>query len=265
MILCISFSFTTMLTACDSHEHTFDTAWTTDAENHWKKATCEHTEEISEKAAHAFGEDRKCTVCGYERPIEYTVTAEQWAELVTLENNTNYSYSFLSNNQTSHGVYKEESSFTVDGKKCHLSIIDTYENNPSRNYRVELIIDETEAEAVVYGRQTTDGEFTVLNGGEYWINYSKESSTFIEGFIAEINNDFQNAIYNVENKVYMLTVASMTLGEQAFSNVAYTLGFEDSQIVFADIEVFIEETNISQSSKIHIEFDGEDVEIPSVS
>ena len=62
------------------HTHKFETEWTSDAENHWYAATCEHTTEVSEKAEHSFGEwtvtkaateeaegskERTCTVCGY--------------------------------------------------------------------------------------------------------------------------------------------------------------------------------------------------------
>lgn len=71
-----------------THTHTFDTAnWETNDTHHWHKATCTHTDEISDKAEHTFGnwttetpadygvageEKAVCTVCGYEktRPIE---------------------------------------------------------------------------------------------------------------------------------------------------------------------------------------------------
>lgn len=63
------------------HTHKFDTAsWKKDGSGHWHKATCEHTAEISDKAAHTFGnwtvktpanhvdrvEKRTCSVCLYE-------------------------------------------------------------------------------------------------------------------------------------------------------------------------------------------------------
>lgn len=63
------------------HTHKFDTnSWGKDGSGHWHKATCEHTAEISDKAAHTFGnwtektpanhvdkvEKRTCTVCLYE-------------------------------------------------------------------------------------------------------------------------------------------------------------------------------------------------------
>ena len=68
-------------TDSDSHEHSFSSDWSSDATNHWHAATCEHTEEMSGKAAHTFGEwkttveateetdgkkERTCTVCSYK-------------------------------------------------------------------------------------------------------------------------------------------------------------------------------------------------------
>ncbi len=63
-----------------AHEHTFSDSWSKDGTYHWHAATCEHTTEVSGKAAHTFGDwtvtkeatcteegERKatCTVCGY--------------------------------------------------------------------------------------------------------------------------------------------------------------------------------------------------------
>lgn len=51
------------------HKHTYSTEWTADATNHWHKATCKHTEEKSDVAAHTYDNacDVDCNVCGYER------------------------------------------------------------------------------------------------------------------------------------------------------------------------------------------------------
>lgn len=63
-----------------THTHTYATEWSKDATNHWHAATCEHTSEKKDVAAHTFGEwtetkastytekgekQRACTVCGY--------------------------------------------------------------------------------------------------------------------------------------------------------------------------------------------------------
>ena len=63
-----------------AHEHEFSDSWSKDETHHWYAATCEHTTEVSGKAAHIFGnwtttkaateeaegtKERSCTVCGY--------------------------------------------------------------------------------------------------------------------------------------------------------------------------------------------------------
>ena len=65
----------------DNHEHSFSKDWTSDATGHWHAATCEHTKEVSDKAAHTFGEwkttveateeaegkkEGVCSVCSYK-------------------------------------------------------------------------------------------------------------------------------------------------------------------------------------------------------
>ena len=37
------------------HVHTFSDKWSKNATHHWKVATCEHSDQISEKAEHKFG------------------------------------------------------------------------------------------------------------------------------------------------------------------------------------------------------------------
>ena len=68
----------------DNHEHSFSKDWTSDATDHWHAAICGHAEEVSDKAAHTFGDyvsnndattesdgtkTRKCSVCGYEDTV----------------------------------------------------------------------------------------------------------------------------------------------------------------------------------------------------
>ena len=72
---------------CDfetDHTHSYSSDWTSDGTYHWHAATCEHTDETSDKASHVFGEytsngdatteadgtkTRKCSVCGYEETV----------------------------------------------------------------------------------------------------------------------------------------------------------------------------------------------------
>lgn len=52
-----------------SHTHTYSEEWSHDDTYHWHAATCEHTNEISDKAEHIFT-DTVCSVCGYEMIVE---------------------------------------------------------------------------------------------------------------------------------------------------------------------------------------------------
>lgn len=64
------------------HQHTYADAWTSDAAEHWHAATCEHTDRVSDRAAHTWDAGRvtrpasesdegertyTCTVCGRTR------------------------------------------------------------------------------------------------------------------------------------------------------------------------------------------------------
>ena len=58
-------------------QHTFSESWSTDAENHWHAATCEHGEMNKDLAAHADAdEDGLCDVCEYEVGHEHSFAAE---------------------------------------------------------------------------------------------------------------------------------------------------------------------------------------------
>ena len=99
MVMALAFVLAGCQVESDSHEHSFSKEWTSDATNHWHAATCEHTEEVSDKAEHTFGEwkttlepteeadgkkERTCTVCSYKEEqsiakLEHTHTfAETW-------------------------------------------------------------------------------------------------------------------------------------------------------------------------------------------
>ncbi len=103
-----------LMTVCASilvgcgHEHTFAAEWKSDSTNHWHAATCEHMEEVSDKAAHTFGGD-KCTVCGYTKQHEHTFAAA-WSS-----DETNHWHAAT----CEHTAEKKDSAAHVfDGTKC---------------------------------------------------------------------------------------------------------------------------------------------------
>ncbi len=75
------------------HTHTFAEGWTSDGENHWHAATCDHKEEVSGKEAHSFT-NGECSVCGYYKIDKDTdpnaivsdkLTEEEWKEALSEE------------------------------------------------------------------------------------------------------------------------------------------------------------------------------------
>ncbi|MCQ2802326.1 MAG: hypothetical protein MJ225_01415, partial [Bacilli bacterium] len=72
-ILLACFASISLLAGCgQQHVHTFESTYTFDEEYHWKKATCEHKDEIAELGEHTFNEDYECTVCHYKPFAEVT-------------------------------------------------------------------------------------------------------------------------------------------------------------------------------------------------
>lgn len=67
-----------LLTACQVHEHTFSNDWSNDTQYHWHAATCEHSDEVSQKGAHEdLNNDGACDVCGFSSH-EHTF-ADEWS------------------------------------------------------------------------------------------------------------------------------------------------------------------------------------------
>ena len=76
-----------------THTHTYSTEWSHDETFHWHAATCEHTNEISDKAEHTFVNEI-CSVCGYEKEADTPVEPENPSEdglEYTLNSNNTYS------------------------------------------------------------------------------------------------------------------------------------------------------------------------------
>lgn len=63
----------------NSHIHTFADAWSSDTDNHWHAATCEHTDEVKDLANHYDADrDGACDACEYELDHEHTF-ADEWS------------------------------------------------------------------------------------------------------------------------------------------------------------------------------------------
>lgn len=82
LILLLVLTLSLTLAACEQHQHEFSDEWTYDKDNHWHKAICGDTDEVSGTAKHHMvgvpGDTRlECDVCGYfENPVTPTPDPE---------------------------------------------------------------------------------------------------------------------------------------------------------------------------------------------
>ena len=145
------------------NEHTYSEDWTKDETHHWKAATCGHKDEVSDKAAHSFGDyvsnndattetdgtkTRECSVCGYED----TVTDEgskiivpefvfvKGGTVVGAKNSNNFEGVFIEGRTVTlsdfymgkYEVTQEEYASVMQGQKVTVNGTDyALESNPS--------------------------------------------------------------------------------------------------------------------------------------
>ncbi|MCM1335933.1 MAG: hypothetical protein NC237_12910, partial [Eubacterium sp.] len=140
-----------------AHTHTFATAWTSDDANHWHAATCTHTEEVSDKAAHVWNDG---VITRFPTETEkglkiYTCTIcpkTKSEELPTVEPETKPGY-FSSEGETS---IKNAAPKVIVTEKTALKTAD----NGEKFYN-ERIVQKVAAEDVIGKTKAT---FTLSNG-----------------------------------------------------------------------------------------------------
>ena len=185
----MSFVFAGCQVESDSHEHSFSKEWTSDETSHWHAATCEHTEEVSDKAEHTFGEwkttlepteeadgkkERTCTVCSYKE--------EQ--SIAKLEHTHTFAETWTSDEANHWHVATCEHTEEVSGKAAHtfgewnVTKLSTFDTNGEKertctvcSYNEKKIISK-----IPKGFVEVTG--TTINGDETW---TPTSSVFVSG------------------------------------------------------------------------------------
>ncbi len=175
MLSLASCDITSLFGGQTEHKHSFSEVWLSDATNHWHAATCDEKDDCKSVTtaieAHKFGEDNKCSVCGYEKapvenpddpipgsveaPIAMTVPGEISISYVPNEDKDPVWYTFTaavtdtlgitisSNGVMAYGTSVDDLTFTEDGQ--------------------------------------TYAEFDITEGTTYYLNFSTED--FSEGSI----------------------------------------------------------------------------------
>ena len=229
------------------HIHTYSEAWTSDANEHWHEATCEHTTEVSGKAEHTFGDwtvtkesteeaegsrARSCTVCRYtateaiEKLAHTHKFAEEWTSdssghwhAATCEHTTEVS----GKAEHTFGEYVSNNDATTeaDGTKTRECSVCGYK---------DTVTDE--------GSKIIVPEFVFVKGGTvtgaaYTNNWE---GVFIEGRTVTLS-DFYMGKYEVTQEEYASVMAGqkVTVNETAYaleSNPNYCTADSTSYILF---------------------------------
>ncbi|MDY4768898.1 MAG: hypothetical protein SO238_10775, partial [Treponema sp.] len=173
----------------DNHEHSFSKDWTSDATDHWHAATCEHTKEVSDKAAHTFGEwktsveateeaegkkERICSVCLYKE--------EQ--SLAKLNHTHKFSSDWTSNATEHWHAATCEHAEEVSGKAAHTfgeweTTVKATKENEGKKERicsVCLYKEEQSIAKIPVGFVEVAG--TTITGSESW---TPASNVFVSG------------------------------------------------------------------------------------
>ena len=219
------------------HVHTYSTDWTKDETNHWHASTCGHTTEVSEKAAHTFGDwtitkepteeaegsrEKSCTVCEYTVPevIEKLEHKHKFATDWT-KDETHHWYSATCEHTD------EKSGFAVHSFGDYVSNNDATTEADGTKTR-ECSVCGYEDTVTDEGSKIIVPEFVFVKGGTVtgalpaWLDESADSSykgVFIEGRTV-ILSDFYMGKYEVTQEEY----ASVMAGQKVtVEGVEYTL------------------------------------------
>ena len=187
-----------------AHVHTFAEEWTSDETNHWHAATCGHTEEKGSLAAHEFGDDDVCDVCGYDSSVPHEHTfADEWTY-----DETGHWHAATCGHTEEKGSFAEHVDADSNGKcdVCGEDMPTTEPEEPTETgitfaitdmktyqtgFSVKVNGGETNIEAKGVAVRAQDGTNTVsaslegielggktklsLNAGGYWFNSQKDN------------------------------------------------------------------------------------------
>ena len=192
-----------------AHTHKFATDWTKDETHHWHATTCEHKDEVSDKAEHTFGnwtttkeateeaegsKERVCTVCGYKvtEAIEKLAHTHKFATDWT-KDETHHWYAATCEHTDEKSGFAEH---TFGVWKVVQEPTDTQAGRNERTCKYCAYVDSVVLQPTPKGFRFVKGDTVV--GAKNSNNYS---SVFIEGRTVTLS-DFYMGKYEVTQEEY---------------------------------------------------------------
>ncbi len=196
----LSFILASCGTPTPPHEHAFASNWTADATGHWHGATCEHTTEKADFAAHTDTDDNgKCDTCLYTLFTRDTVTVNA-PEGVTVSENltakTGTDLVFTASVSNKYLLFAGGAEFvekTVDGDTA------TYK------FKVTSVNEDSEVtltkEKYVFVDEIATGEGVISElianmtyGGEVTINFPKAGKFYVYSDVPEVEFNYMRVL-----------------------------------------------------------------------
>ncbi len=257
LLMCMS--LTTFFVGCSKeHTHTYSKEWSSDETNHYHAATCEHTDQVSDKAKHDFDQNNKCKVCYYENPL--TLTAEKWdTEFNALANVSNASILIAATD----GTNSMNDTLKFETNKFY------YENIMNQEFYASFAENLGNNEFNSCFKNGVDGEYVSRPNSvavDDWNDLvsQKEQYLTIAQFAA---GKFNDTTYDSTTKKYSLVVGDAILDKVGnVKNLTYSAEFDGENLKNIHVEFKME---FSAENIISYSFDytlgGVSITIPEVS
>ncbi len=231
------------------HEHTFATEWSKDETYHWYASTCEHKDEVKDKAEHTYGADGNCTVCSQAKPVVSTATQEQWSGSIEAMSTMTNMRVFADITGASTGTATIE----IDGDKMRLITVN------DTSYDEEIVVKVEGNSYDSYSRTSETGSYTEAKNADI-----RNFTGTLDGFvgIAQVAKDkFSDATYDETTKIYTLNVGNATVtGIGEVSGMVCQFAFANGTLKEVNIVLTIVARNLHYD--MDFEFGGVEITVP---
>lgn len=246
LLLVVTLVFALLIaTACNlspsSHTHTYSDRWTYDETTHWHAATCEHADEVSDKAVHDFV-DSQCSVCGYIKFISPKVDEEAFVSALQLRGLTNWTVTVIEGDDE-YVAFARDGNLTFTGWEHDDTIFEIPTDGPVIIYRKwnNGVWEEWDYSGNVYVTQIIDSLEGLLssftNLSLLWDEFELVDCKYVaSGLEYEWGTDwgagylfvsFSNATVEMEfgnGEIVSIKIAEMQDGEEIYAVILDKIG-----------------------------------------
>lgn len=220
------------------HVHTYDmTSWEKDDDNHWHKATCEHKEEVKDKAEHTWDEGVKTKPAGYGTAGERTYTC-------TVCEKT-----------------KTEPIAALEAKDCSVAFATGYSPNSSYNGK-PIAIDKSKVVRIANGETTAIDDpssisFMFKTSGADDSTYSEEAPSNSGSYIVKIKVA-ESAEWKECSQTFDFTISPAKLSLKAGKDLVFEFDNESTTFTVNAVNVFDGLAEGEAQINLVVEFNGKD-------